>query len=144
MVDVIESGEPAIMVCHWPGIYYNGEKLGFNIFKEVVNRLKQKYGANIKWMKLSEISRYWAAKEFVSFEESKNGLTINAPFATKDFTIKIDMKIRNPILHYGSEKVKLTERSPSKSIESNSYSRSKGEIIACFDLPTGKSVLREG
>ena len=29
MVEVIDRGEPAIMVCHWPGIYYNGEKLGF-------------------------------------------------------------------------------------------------------------------
>jgi hypothetical protein len=143
MVEVIERGEPALMVCHWPGIYYNGEKLGFNIFKEVVDRLKQKYGSTIHWMKLSEISQYWAAKEFVSFEESKNGLSINAPFGTKDFTIKIDMKIRNPVLHYGSEQLKLTEISPSKSIEKNSFSRSKGETIACFDLPTGKSVLRE-
>jgi hypothetical protein len=33
MVEVIESGEPAIMVCHWPGIYYNGDKVGFNILK---------------------------------------------------------------------------------------------------------------
>ena len=35
---VIDRGEPAILVCHWPGIYYNGEEYGFNIFKEVVER----------------------------------------------------------------------------------------------------------
>ena len=43
MVEVIESDEPAIMVCHWPGIYFNGDRIGFNILKEVVKRLNQKY-----------------------------------------------------------------------------------------------------
>lgn len=143
MVDVIESGEPAIMVCHWPGIYYNGEKIGFNIFKEVVSRLEQKYGSGIHWMKLSEITRYWAAKEFVSFEESKDGIVINAPFPANDFTISMDMKIRNPVLYYGNEKLKLTELSSSGSIKSNSFSRDKGQTTLCFDLPKGKSELRK-
>ena len=34
--EVIARGEPAMMVCHWPGIYFNGEEVGFKIFKEVV------------------------------------------------------------------------------------------------------------
>ena len=38
MVDVIEKQEPAIMVCHWPGMYYNGTEHGFNVFKTVVDR----------------------------------------------------------------------------------------------------------
>jgi len=70
-------------------------------------------------------------------------LVINAPFAAKNFTIKIDMKIRNPMLHHGNEKTKLTELDSSLSIESNSFFKSKGQIIACFDLPAGKSELRE-
>ena len=144
MVEVIESGDPAIMVCHWPGIYYNDEKIGFNIFKEVVSRLEQKYGSDIHWMKLSEIARYWAAKEFVSFEESKDGLVINAPFPANDFTISMDMKIRNPILHNENEKLKLMELASSGSIKSNSFSMSKGQTIVCFDLPKGRSELRKG
>ncbi|HZK61179.1 MAG TPA: hypothetical protein VFC41_03830, partial [Anaerovoracaceae bacterium] len=56
MVEVIDSGEPAIMVCHWPGIYFNGDRIGFNILKKVKSRLDQKYD-NLVWMKLSEISR---------------------------------------------------------------------------------------
>ncbi len=143
MVDVIESGEPALMVCHWPGIYYNGEKLGFNIFKKVVSRLEQKYGSDIHWMKLSEIARYWAAKEFVSFEESKNGLVINAPFEAKDFTISMSMKIRNPVLHFGNEILSLTDFSSQGSIKSNSYSWEKGQTVMCFDLPKGRSELKK-
>ncbi len=54
--EVIGRGEPAVLVCHWPGIYYNGEELGFNIFKRVVQRVGERYD-NVQWMKLSEIAR---------------------------------------------------------------------------------------
>jgi len=60
--EVIERGEPAILVCHWPGIYFNGEQIGFKIFQEVVRRVHSRYD-NLIWMKLSEIARYWAARE---------------------------------------------------------------------------------
>ena len=35
MVEVIERGEPALMLAHWTGIYWNGLELGFTIFQEV-------------------------------------------------------------------------------------------------------------
>ena len=68
--EVIARGEPAIMVCHWPGIYFNGEEVGFNIFKEVVKRLHARYD-NLIWMKLSEIARYWAAKELTRIRPAR-------------------------------------------------------------------------
>src|SRR3990172_2166811 len=79
MVDVIGRGEPAIMVCHWPGIYYGGEEVGFNIFKEVVGWLEAKYD-NLIWMKLSEITRYWAAKELTWLKRQGDTVTLDAPF----------------------------------------------------------------
>src|SRR5665648_197644 len=97
MVDVIESGEPAIMVCHWPGVYFNGEKVGFNILKEVKHRLDQKYN-HLIWMKLSEISRYWAAKELTKIAVDKNSVKLKAPFAAPDFTMKLNGMIKNPTL----------------------------------------------
>lgn len=141
MVDVIESGEPAIMVCHWPGIYYNGEKLGFNIFKTVVNRLEQKYGSQIHWMKLSEIAQYWAAKEFVSFEDTKDGIAINAPFGTKDFTITLDKNLKNVSVKQNGELIKLARLSIDKSITRNSFVHEKGKTILCFDLAPGRSEI---
>ena len=62
MVDIINRGEPAVMVCLWPGIYFNGEKIRFNIFKTVVDPLEQKYADSIQWMKLSEIASYWGTR----------------------------------------------------------------------------------
>ena len=35
--EVIAHGEPAILVCHWPGMYFNGQEVGFKIFQEVVS-----------------------------------------------------------------------------------------------------------
>ena len=51
------------MVCHWTGIHFYGQVLGFQIFQQVVRRLGERFGPKILWMKLSEIARYWAAKE---------------------------------------------------------------------------------
>jgi hypothetical protein len=96
MIDVIDSGEPAIMVCHWPGIYYNGEKLGFNILKEIKHRLDQKYN-HLIWMKLSEISRYWAAKELTKITvDEKSLVKLKAPFAAPVFTLKINASVKSP------------------------------------------------
>ncbi|MBM4032370.1 MAG: hypothetical protein FJ291_11350 [Planctomycetes bacterium] len=72
MVEVVERGEPAIIVSHWTGIYFNGEEEGFKTFQEAVRRLQAKYGRLI-WMKLSEIARYWAAKELTQIESGGGG-----------------------------------------------------------------------
>jgi hypothetical protein len=88
MVDVIQRGEPALMVCHWTGIYWNGQELGFAVFREVVKRLKARFD-NLIWMKLSEVARYWAAKELTRIERTEHGLTLSAPFACPDFTLQM-------------------------------------------------------
>ena len=79
MPEIIRREEPAIMVCHWPGIYYNGEESGFNIFKKAVHRLHDGYD-NLIWMKLSEIARYWAAKELTGIARDGKRVTFWAPF----------------------------------------------------------------
>ncbi len=137
MVDVIESGEPAIMVCHWPGIYFNGEKVGFNILKEAKRRLQQKYD-NLIWMKLSEISRYWAAKKLTKISIENNGIKIFAPFATTDFTLKTDKKsVRNVSLNGNS----LKQISVKKDLKAGTFYTSNSETILCFDLVKGESMI---
>ena len=143
MIEVIENGEPACMVCHWPGIYYNGEKIGFNIFKTVVDRLEQKYGNEIQWMKLSEIAQYWAAKEFVKFEDKKDGISISAPFGTKNFTVRIGKRLRSPAIHFNNQQVRLKEISSQAELVSNSFRKDKKGIVACFDLSAGQSLIKK-
>lgn len=135
MVDVIESGEPAIIVCHWPGIYYNGSKIGFNIFKEVVKRLNQKYD-NLNWMKLSEISRYWAAKELTSIQMNETTIKLKAPFAAPGFTLKVDSTVKNPTMKNGAPLNKIQKQ---RELKSGTFFSDKSGTILCFDLKKGET-----
>lgn len=143
MVEVIDSGEPAIMVCHWPGIYYNGEKLGFNIFKTVVKRLHEKYD-HLHWMKLSEIARYWAAREYTKISPSDDGLKLYAPFAASDFTVEVPVPLINPALICQGEKILLTRVSSQNALKNNTWYSDGRNSWACFDLSKGNSELNFG
>lgn len=151
MVEVIDRGEPAIMVCHWAGIYFNGEKIGFNILKEIVKRLDAKYGDSCIWMKLSEISRYWAAKELTTIKRDGNKLALRAPFSTKDFTLAADveqMEKCRVVLRSGEKQTELgrvdlgAAVAPGK-FEIHAIKKLPGRsaLRACFDLPKGDSTL---
>lgn len=140
MVEVIENGEPAIMVCHWPGIYYNGEKVGFNILKEIKKRLDQKYD-HLIWMKLSEIARYWAAKELTGMTISRNSLVMKAPFAASGFTVKVNSALRNPrIRREGAERPLLRVKDQKALKEGTWFSDRTGSIV-CFDLGKGTNEV---
>ncbi len=140
MVEVIEANEPAIMVCHWPGIYYNGDKLGFQVFKTVVDRLHQRYD-HLKWMKLSEIARYWAAKAHTSLALSERTLTLKASFSTRDFTLRLPRRFKPSNMVKGGEKMSLNKVASAEKLERNSWCSDGDATMVCFDLPVGMSEI---
>jgi hypothetical protein len=139
---VIERGEPAVLVCHWPGIYCNGDETGFNIFKQVVARLHDRYD-NLVWMKLSEIARYWAAKELTTFKASERKIALRAPFASPDFTVEVDAAVDSPPKLIMKQKpVQLTEVDDARKLQAGTWLRRKDKgAILCFDLSKGDSQL---
>ena len=138
---VIDKGEPAVLVCHWPGIYFNGEEIGFNIFKEVVRRIHARYD-NLLWMKLSEISRYWAAKELTQIEKQGPRVTFNAPFATTRFTVQTKSNsLKPPKLVVDRRPVQLRRVKRPLQLETGSWYADGRNVTACFDLQKGKSTL---
>ena len=138
---VIDKGEPAILVCHWPGLYFNGEEIGFNIFKEVVRRIHSKYD-NLLWMKNSEIARYWAAKELTKIEKQGGRITFNAPFATTRFTVRIKSKLPTlPKLIANNNPVRLRRVKKILQLQSHTWHKDGRNVMVCFDLPKGKSTL---
>lgn len=147
LVDVIERNEPAILVCHWPGIYYNGEKIGFKIFQEVVARLNRRYN-HLLWMKLSEIARYWAAKELTRISLTPGGVEFFAPFACPAFTVAVNLKPNQiPRLAKLPEGSVVTLRQVPNllALEPGTYTMDRqsnqDRVICCFDLPRGLSRL---
>jgi hypothetical protein len=139
---VIDRGEPAVLVCHWPGIYYNGEELGFRIFQEVVRRVHQRYD-NLRWMKLSEIARYWAAKELTRIEHRQGEVVLTAPFASSDFTIAVAAAPNAvPTVEQNGRTRVLKEVGDPLQLVPGTFHRQQGTVMLCFDLPRGRTVVR--
>ncbi|MGC9326286.1 MAG: hypothetical protein ACP5I1_01500 [Candidatus Hinthialibacter sp.] len=140
MPEVIQRGEPAVMVCHWPGIYYNGREFGFSIFKEVVRRLHAAYD-NLIWMKLSEIARYWAARELTAIHRREDQILFQAPFACPQFTISAPGRNVAPQLVIQEQSVPLRQVNNALQLESGTWCEAKEGLMICFDLPKGSSAL---
>ena len=88
MVERIERGEPAVMYCHWPGLYTHGTKQGFKDLKQAILGLEGRFRDQTIWMKTSEIARYWAAKELTQINRNGDQITLTAPFSSLRFTLR--------------------------------------------------------
>ena len=140
--EVIDKGEPALLVCHWPGIYYNGDGLGFSIFKEIVRRVHARYD-NLLWMKNSEIARYWAAKELTRVEYEPGRITLTAPFACEDYTLQVASRSdAAPTFTCEGEETRLNEVSTRLNLTGGTFHRDGEQTSICFSLAKGETVVR--
>ena len=141
MVDVVTRGEPAMMVCHWTGIHWNGEEKGFRVFQEVVRRLHARFD-NLVWMKLSELAGYWAAKELTQITQSENKIRFHAPFACPAYTVFIAKAgASRPILRQAGEIQRLQKVFSPLQLHGNTWCEHNSSVIACFNLNKGMSEL---
>ncbi len=141
MVEVIQRGEPAMMVCHWTGIHWNGQELGFKVFQEVVRRLHARFD-NILWMKLSELSRYWAAKELTRIETPDGTVVFLAPFASPNYTVRVQARAgTTPSITRAGMTMTLREVSTRLELKPGTWFRESNALIVCFDLAKGRSTL---
>jgi hypothetical protein len=144
MVEVIGRGEPAIMVCHWTGIYWNGQETGFKVFQEVVRRLHARFD-HLIWMKLGELARYWAARELTRIETAGAGLALRAPFACPSFTLRLDAAQESPPrLRAAQEVTPLREVDNMRHLSPGRWCRQGEQLTVCFALPKGVSQLEFG
>jgi hypothetical protein len=138
---VIAAGEPAILVSHWPGIYFNGDRVGFNIFKEVVKRLHATYD-HLVWMKNSEIARYWAAKELTRVELGEKGIKFHAPYACPQFTVRVPIAPAGDLALVAAGKPQaIKEVAKPLELKSGTWVKEKDAVRVCFDLPKGESSV---
>jgi hypothetical protein len=142
MPQVIARGEPAIMVCHWPGIYFNGEEVGFAIFKEAVRRLEAHYSESLIWMKPGEVARYWAARELTRIDRRPGRVELDAPFACPGFTIRtVASPEAAPRLEAKGATVPLREVKRPAQLEPGTWLRVGEGAALCIDLPKGRSAV---
>jgi hypothetical protein len=141
MVEVITKGEPAMMVCHWTGIHWNGEEKGFKVFQEVVRRLHARFD-NLIWMKLSELSRYWAARELTTIKLHPGRINFEAPFSCPAFTVRFpNPEAKALTWKTGTQQIAL-KRAPSiRHLQPGTYLPDGKNSLACFDLVKGSQAL---
>jgi len=143
MVELIQRGEPAIMLCHWPGLYNHGTKEGFRDFQGVVTALERRFRHRTIWMKLSEIARYWAARELTRIEGKGSRWTLTSPFASPRFTLRVPgTKGAPPKLLKGGEPIPLRQVDQLENLDSGTWLWQGEKAILCFDLPKGEVVLQ--
>lgn len=141
LVEVIERGEPALMVCHWTGLYWNGEERGFQVFREVVRRLHARFD-HLLWMKLSELARYWAARELTRLERRGDALQLHAPFACPDFTVRWPVNRPGRVRWHGAGKtMELREVAGPRQLTAGTWFLQEGQLVACFNLTRGANRL---
>jgi hypothetical protein len=141
MVEVIQRGEPALMLAHWTGFYFNGEETGFKIFQEVVHRLQRRFD-NLIWMKLSEVARYWAAKELTTIVKREGRVFFDAPIGTPRFTVRIaNPSPLPPGLISAGKAAPLRPVNSKLFLQPGSWFKSGNEMLVCFDLVRGMNVL---
>jgi hypothetical protein len=144
MVEVIQRGEPAFMLAHWTGVYWNGQELGFRIFQETVRRLHARFN-NLIWMKLGEIARYWAAKELTRTERAGSSLVFRAPFACPDYTVRFETRDPGPPrLRTNQRLTPFQEVSGPLQLTPGTWCREGTRTIVCFALPKGQSQIETG
>jgi hypothetical protein len=137
MVEIIQRGEPALALGHWTGFWWNGQELGFKVWQEVVRRLHARFD-NLIWMKLSEVSRYWAAKELTRLELAGNRIAFQAPFACPAFTVQFSGP-PNTTPRLGANK--LAEASRLLDLKPGTWHRAGQTTTVCVDLPRGTSAI---
>ncbi|GAB5403320.1 MAG: hypothetical protein Aurels2KO_15510 [Aureliella sp.] len=140
MVELIEREEPAIMLCHWPGMYCNGSLSGFRAFQRVVTSLNRRFADKTQWMKVSEIGRYYAARQFTKFSLAGSSIQIDAPWSCKDFTFRITGQASKVILRSGEDTL-LREVSTVESLQPGTFFQDQSSLTVCVDLPKGKSTV---
>ena len=145
MVELIKRGEPAVMLCHWPGMYTQGTKKGFAAFKRVVETLNSRFSDQTIWMKLSEIGRYWTAKELTRIALADRKMSLNAPFSTAKFTVRVPGVVATnnaPRLIVENQTVALQGVAETRLLRSGTWHADSKGLIVCFDLPKGVSQIQ--
>ncbi|MFV0441977.1 MAG: hypothetical protein ACK5Q5_00245 [Planctomycetaceae bacterium] len=121
-------------------MYCNGAETGFQAFQRVDTTINRTFPRETRWMKLSEIARYWAAKGLTKIERASDAVTPDAPFACPDFTLRIrNTPAGPPQVTSGNSPVSLEATSSVVELQPGRWRREGDETLVCWDLSRGTS-----
>jgi|GEM_PF-56278 len=136
-LDLMKTGSYLTFYTHWQSLYGNGTRKGLLAVQEIERRVNQHLGDRVKWMKVSEIARYFTAgqtcKITTSQEKEKVTLILNAPFTCPDFTLSFDLIIDTDIAITidGQPVTKVAAR---RELKENGWVRDGSKVYLSFPL----------
>ena len=140
---VIDAGEPAVLVSHWQGFYglHNDDWRGFNAFKTVVRRLKERdpQGEYTQWRKCSEITNYACARELAEVSVAGQTITLDLPIQVPELTLRLEVASVRQITVDGRPLPRVDRRAAFKS---GTFYEEGGYTLLAFD-PQGPQVQVE-
>ncbi|MEM9366323.1 MAG: hypothetical protein AAGD07_10015, partial [Planctomycetota bacterium] len=136
---VINRGEPACFLTHWPGMYANGTGVAFRTFRGTVQQLNRGFADRIRWMKLTEIARYWAAKELTAISHDDGAVQLKAPFATPGFTMEMPLRLGKLVTTHAGVESPFEQVRAMQQLRAGTYldRNAAGCSVVCFDLKKG-------
>ena len=138
---ILEEELPCVLVGHWPGFYFNGEKCGFDVLKTVKARLDNydPDGTKTLWMKTSEIGHYWMARELTELTvmEGQQQIHFSTQFPTANFTLAIDTPIRAMQVNGWH----LREVHSRRDFQRDTFLIEGKQTFVAFDLEIGGTIL---
>ena len=141
---VLSRELPCVLVSHWPGFYFGGQEVGFDVLKEVKRRLDayDPDGTRTLWMKHSEIGHYWMARQLsdIVVQPAGNGelrAQIDTQFPTADFTVALSGRMRRVRVD-GHDLQPVHDR---RSLRQGTYLVEGGQTFAALDLALGTTAL---
>ncbi|MEZ6065236.1 MAG: hypothetical protein R3B90_05910 [Planctomycetaceae bacterium] len=142
MIEMIAAGEPAVFLCHWPGLYCNGEQRGYRAFQRIVRTINGLYKDRSVWMKPSEIARYWAAKELTTIRRDGGRFQLSAPFGAARFTLRLEVQEAGaPAVDGPDGAIALSEVREFRLLRAGTWLRDGDGCVVCLDLAKGETNI---
>ena len=91
------------------------------------------------------IELYWAARELTRIERQGNTITVTAPFACPEFTLRFEAPAAAvPQVGKGDAFMNLFEVSDPRKLGAASWCRQGRSMTLCLDLPKGRLRIELG
>jgi hypothetical protein len=62
---LMDSGNPVVVVTHWQSLFTQGTGLGLEGFSALAERIQKVFGSSLEWVTCSELARRFAAQKFI-------------------------------------------------------------------------------
>jgi len=140
LVKLFESGSYLVFHHHWWRMMED-DHLGFEVLREVIGRMGEAFGERVRWMKASEVARYWVASKCAKVEERgvEDGflLEFSSPFPCEEFTVSLPLSF--DVASVFKEGRELEQAGPP--LSSGRWCVREGRLYICFDLEVRTTVL---